>query len=807
MEQPPGTASRVVADSQYAWGDDAWMRARRGDDPTREPMATYEVHLGSWARVPEEGNRSLGYPRDRAAPRRARRDARLHAPRAAADHGAPVRGLVGLPGHRLLRADLALRHARRLPLLRRHLPPARARRDPRLGAGALPARRLRAPPLRRHGALRARRPAPRRAPRLGHADLQLRAPRGAELPDRQRALLARRVPRRRPARRRRRLDALPRLQPERRASGCRTSTAAARTSRPSPSCARSTTPSRPSSPGASRSPRSRPRGPASRSRPNEGGLGFTFKWNMGWMHDTLGYFAREPVHRTLPPRRAHVRDAVRVQRALHQPALARRGGAREALAPREDAGRPVAEARQPAPACSRTSTRAPASSCSSWAPSSRRTTSGTTMRSLDWHLADDPARRGLARFLAALGRALSSAAVPLAWRPRPRELRVDRLRRPRRVGRELSAARRRRARRRRAQPDAGAARRLSRRHAARGDRTSCCSTATPRDFGGSGYSGATPSVDTEHVPWHGHPQSISLRLPPLAALVLAPGLTAMATRPALARLATRLGILPRYVDTSGVTASAHVGAHDRGADRRPRLRRATEAAAARADHALDAAATAHADRDRRASRAHRRRAVSRVVLPGAFAGADRDRLDARAPRRGAADARRTAGRLPATTRRGRARRSPPRPPSATTAPTHVSRRRGVARRDRDADVDRGPAALPVAARAASAQRGVFGLLANLYAVESARNWGAGDLGDLGTLVDFAGEHRRRVRRREPAARAPQHAPRDQPVQPREPPLSESALSRRRRDPRARRDAGGRASHRESRHASDARTAP
>jgi len=29
----------------------------------------------------------------------------------------------------------------------------------------------------------------------------------------------------------------------------------------------------------------------------EGGLGFDFKWNMGWMHDTLRYFAKEPVHR------------------------------------------------------------------------------------------------------------------------------------------------------------------------------------------------------------------------------------------------------------------------------------------------------------------------------------------------------------------------------------------------------------------------------------------------------------------------------------------------------------------------------
>jgi 1,4-alpha-glucan branching enzyme len=35
------------------------------------------------------------------------------------------------------------------------------------------------------------------------------------------------------------------------------------------------------------------------TRPTEeGGLGFTFKWNLGWMHDTLAYMSREPIHRS-----------------------------------------------------------------------------------------------------------------------------------------------------------------------------------------------------------------------------------------------------------------------------------------------------------------------------------------------------------------------------------------------------------------------------------------------------------------------------------------------------------------------------
>jgi len=59
-ELPPGTASRVTA-SSYQWGDAEWQARQAGRDPGRAPMAIYEVHLGSWARILEEGHRSLTY--------------------------------------------------------------------------------------------------------------------------------------------------------------------------------------------------------------------------------------------------------------------------------------------------------------------------------------------------------------------------------------------------------------------------------------------------------------------------------------------------------------------------------------------------------------------------------------------------------------------------------------------------------------------------------------------------------------------------------------------------------------------------
>jgi 1,4-alpha-glucan branching enzyme len=61
FELPPASAS-VICDPQYTWSDAGWMRDRPARDSWyRRPMATYEVHLGSWARVPEHADRYLNY--------------------------------------------------------------------------------------------------------------------------------------------------------------------------------------------------------------------------------------------------------------------------------------------------------------------------------------------------------------------------------------------------------------------------------------------------------------------------------------------------------------------------------------------------------------------------------------------------------------------------------------------------------------------------------------------------------------------------------------------------------------------------
>ncbi len=59
-EVPPRTAS-VLSDLNYKWNDRVWLSQRPRRQAADAPISIYEVHLGSWRRVPEEGNRWLTY--------------------------------------------------------------------------------------------------------------------------------------------------------------------------------------------------------------------------------------------------------------------------------------------------------------------------------------------------------------------------------------------------------------------------------------------------------------------------------------------------------------------------------------------------------------------------------------------------------------------------------------------------------------------------------------------------------------------------------------------------------------------------
>ncbi len=60
-EHPPRTGSIVCDIDRYSWGDDEWMARRRTGNLLEEPIAVYEVHLGSWKRKEGESPGYLSY--------------------------------------------------------------------------------------------------------------------------------------------------------------------------------------------------------------------------------------------------------------------------------------------------------------------------------------------------------------------------------------------------------------------------------------------------------------------------------------------------------------------------------------------------------------------------------------------------------------------------------------------------------------------------------------------------------------------------------------------------------------------------
>jgi 1,4-alpha-glucan branching enzyme len=250
----------------------------------------------------------------------------------------------------------------------------------------------------------------------------------------------------------------------------------------------------------------------------EGGLGFTFKWNMGWMHDTLGYFEREPVHRKF-----HQNDLTFAMLYEWTERFVNPLSHDEVVH-----GKRALVEKMPGDLWQKVANLRALLVYQYTRPGKVLLFMGTELapqeewdhdQSLPWHLEHDPLRQGLRRFMAHLGRVY--AERPALWRsdPDPDGFRwIDCNDRESSV---LSYAR-----------HDGAAHVvvvLNLTPVPRDDyRIGVPSAGTyvellssdAADFGGSGYA-TRVRVASEPVPWHGCGQSLRIVLPPLAALVLA----------------------------------------------------------------------------------------------------------------------------------------------------------------------------------------------------------------------------------------------------------------------------------------------
>ena len=518
MERPPGSASRVVGPSAYAWRDGEWTAARRGRDALREPMAIYEVHLGSWMRVPEQGNRPLSYRE--IAPRLAAHVERLgfthvellpimehpfegswgyqvtgyYAPTSrfgspddfrffvdtCHQHGIGVI-LDWVPAH-FPRDDFALRRFDGTALYEHE--------DPRRGehpdwgtlifnygrrevAGFLIANALYWLDEFHVDGLRLDAVAS-----MLYLDYSRKE--GEWLPN--------------PHGGRENLDAVAFLR-------ALTDTIALE----QPGCftvAEEST----AWPGVTRPTR-------------DGGLGFTLKWNMGWMHDTLAYFAREPIHRRwhhdeltfamLYEHSEHFVNPLSHDEVVH--------GKRSLLGKMPgDEWQQLANLR----ALLAYQYTRPGKQLLFMGTELAPTSEWNHDASLDWHLAGDPARQGLARFLAALGGLYQAHSC--LWRTDPDPETFAWIDCSDRDASVVAYQRR--------DGDAHLVIVLNLTPLPRGAYRIGLPSPGPyvvrvssdaAEFGGSGYP-VRPLIEPEAVPWHGLQQSAALDLPPLAALVLAP---------------------------------------------------------------------------------------------------------------------------------------------------------------------------------------------------------------------------------------------------------------------------------------------
>jgi 1,4-alpha-glucan branching enzyme len=257
------------------------------------------------------------------------------------------------------------------------------------------------------------------------------------------------------------------------------------------------------------------------TRPPEwGGLGFTFKWNMGWMHDTLGFFQKEPVHRKyhqdqLTFAMLYENTERFINSISHDEVTHGKGSLIEKMP--GDFWQKLANLRL---LMAYQYTR----------PGKQLMFMGTEIGqhgewnvdgSVDWHLADHPQRQALLAYVAELGKMY--AERPELWKSDPDPEGFEWIDCTDRDNSVLVYVRKTfdshmvvvlnltpvpREEYRIGVPQAGRyVERLS---------------SDDQRWGGSDFD--TPhELWTEPVPSHGRPQSLNLRLPPLGALVLIPG--------------------------------------------------------------------------------------------------------------------------------------------------------------------------------------------------------------------------------------------------------------------------------------------
>ena len=216
-----------------------------------------------------------------------------------------------------------------------------------------------------------------------------------------------------------------------------------------------------------------------------------------------------------------LRPALRLLRELRPAAQPRRGRARQGLDPGPDAGRHLAEVRQPARLLRLHVGPSRARSSCSWARSSRQGAEWNYQQSLDWHLLEIGWHKGVQLLVKDLNRALPRAAGPASARLRRQRLRLGRRQRCRAVGVRLAAPRR-------ARHAVGAGGRSTSRPMPReGYRIGLPAPAAGAErlntdaalYGGSGM-GNLGGVEAVAEPWHGQPCSAALTLPPLGDAVL-----------------------------------------------------------------------------------------------------------------------------------------------------------------------------------------------------------------------------------------------------------------------------------------------